>query len=164
MNITSTVVSACMMGTLLPGITSMSIAPIIAGKRAVYFTEAEAAAVTLAADSERANVAPDAADLPPGCTYTKADEPVYTVECRAGIGTHFEQAVERTFRLEITGRDGLPVTTDLDQDGFDDVSGMPTHYFECYSGWKGVTDNKALKNNCELGGAYVIPAYAHLYD
>ena len=162
MNITSMVVSCAMMGTLLPGVTSMSLAPVIAGKRAVNFTQAEALAVSIAADAERRNSLPDA--LPASCTYTKQRDAVYTVECRHGIDTPFEQAVERTFRLEITGRDGLPVTTDLDLDGFDDVSGMPTHYFECYSGWKGVTDNKALKNNCELGGAYVIPAYAHLYE
>ena len=162
MNITSLVVSAAMMGTLLPGITSMSLAPVIAGKRATNFTIAEAAAVSIAANAERQNSLPDT--LTEGCSYTKEDDPVYTVECRAGTGTAFEQAVERTFRLEITGRGGLPVTTDLDRDGFDDVSGMPTHYFECYSGWKGVSDNKALKNNCELGGTYVIPAYAHLYE
>ena len=164
MNITSMVVSCAMMGTLLPGVTSMSLAPVIAGKRAVNFTQAEALAVTVAADSERANVAPAAADLPTGCVYTIEDEPVYTVECRAGIDTPFEQAVERSFRLEIAGRDSLPVTTDLDLDGFDDTSGMPTHYFECYSGWKGVEANNGLKNNCELGGIYVIPAYKHLYN
>ena len=100
MNITSTVVSACMMGTLLPGITSMSLAPVVAGKRAVHFTQAEALAVSIAADSERANVAPDVADLPTGCTYTKQKDPVYTVECRAGVGTAFEQAVAH----EVWGR------------------------------------------------------------
>jgi hypothetical protein len=164
MNITSVVVSAAMMGTLLPAVTTMSLSPAIAGKRAVNFSQAEANAVTVAASAEKANSAPAAADLPTGCSYTRQEDPVYTVECRHGTDTPFEQVVERTFRLEIAGRDSLPVTTDDDLDGFDDVSGMPTHYFECYSGWKGVSDNKALKNNCELGGAYVIPAYAHLYD
>lgn len=163
MNITSVVVSAAMMSTLLPAITTMSLSPAIAGKRAVNFSQAEANAVTVAASAEKANIAPAAADLPAGCTYVKEEEPVYTVECRHGIETPFEQAVQRTFRLEIAGRDSLPVTTDDDRDGFDDVSGMPTHYFECYSGWKGVEANNGLKNNCELGGAYVIPAYAHLY-
>lgn len=55
----------------------------------------------------------------------------------------------------------ITVTTDDDRDGFDDTTELPTHYFQCYSEW---TEVGTLKNNCELGGPYVIPIYAHHYD
>ena len=42
-----------------------------------------------------------------------------------------------------------------------EVTGLPTHAWACYSGW---TNQDTLKNNCDLGGFYVIPAYAHLYE
>ena len=73
----------------------------------------------------------------------------------------FVQNVERSFRLQDDDFSGIQVTTDIDADGFDDTTGLPTHYWECYSGWKGVG---SIKNNCDLGGPYVIPAYAHLYN
>lgn len=59
------------------------------------------------------------------------------------------------------GNGHFQANSDDDLDGFDDVTGLPTHYWECYSGWKG---NDSVKNNCELGGSLVIPAYAHLYE
>ena len=49
--------------------------------------------------------------------------------------------------------------TDNDQNGFEDLTGMPTHYYDCYSGWKG----DGFKKNCVLGGQYVIPMYADIY-
>ena len=50
--------------------------------------------------------------------------------------------------------------SDNDGNGFEDVTGLPTHYDQCYSGWKG----NGWKKNCTLGGQYVIPMYAELYD
>ena len=51
--------------------------------------------------------------------------------------------------------------SDEDNDGFEDISGLPTHYDQCYSGWKG----DGFKNNaCDIGGQYVIPMYADLYQ
>ena len=49
--------------------------------------------------------------------------------------------------------------SDNDGNGFEDVTGLPTHYDQCYSGWKG----DGYKRNCTLGGVYVIPMYANLY-
>ena len=49
---------------------------------------------------------------------------------------------------------------DSDGNGFEDVTGLPTHYDQCYSGWKG----DGWKKNCTLGGTYVIPMYANLYS
>lgn len=51
--------------------------------------------------------------------------------------------------------------TDQDQDGFEDVSGLPTHYDQCYSGWKG---DGFKTTACAMGGQYVIPMYASLYN
>jgi len=51
--------------------------------------------------------------------------------------------------------------TDLNSDGFEDKTGLPTHYDECYSGWKG----DGFKHQaCDLGGPYVIPMYSDLYS
>jgi len=50
--------------------------------------------------------------------------------------------------------------TDKDGDGFEDITGLPTHYDQCYAGWKGDGYKHA---NCILGGEYVIPMYADLY-
>jgi len=50
--------------------------------------------------------------------------------------------------------------SDNDGDGFEDVTGLPTHYDQCYAGWKG---DGYKHSNCILGGVYVIPMYASLY-
>ena len=156
MNIVSAVVGTAIFATLAPGVAQMSIQPILAGKRAANFSAAEAMAVTYAALSEKNNALEELDD---NCNIIDED-PAYTVTCTVGDG-QFRQTVSRSFRLEIRGRNGLEVTTDNDRDGFDDTTGMPTHYWECYSGWKG---EGSLKNNCDLGGQYVIPAYAGLYE
>ena len=50
--------------------------------------------------------------------------------------------------------------SDNDGNGFEDVTGLPTHYDQCYAGWKGTGFKHS---NCTLGGQYVIPMYANLY-
>ena len=84
------------------------------------------------------------------------------VSCYEGEGT-YRMVAKRSFRLLDSGAiNNLGVYSDDDRDGFDDVTGMMTHYAECYSGWKG--GSNSLKNNCTLGGKYVIPAYASIYE
>lgn len=51
--------------------------------------------------------------------------------------------------------------TDKDGDGFEDITGLPTHYDQCYAGWKG---DGYKHSNCVLGGVYVIPMYSELYQ
>ena len=51
--------------------------------------------------------------------------------------------------------------TDLNGDGFEDKTGLPTHYDQCYSGWKG---DGFKATSCEMGGEFVIPMYADLYS
>ena len=155
MNILTVTVSAAMMGVLMPGVMTMSLAPILAGKRAENFATAETSAVSYAAAAHDKYTLPD---VPDGCKLTLVQDRTYNVTCTHGENT-LKQSVTRAFTLLDEVASSLTVTTDEDKDGFDDTTGLPTHYFQCYSGWKG----DGFKNNCELGGPYVIPAYAHLY-
>ena len=51
--------------------------------------------------------------------------------------------------------------TDNDLDGFEDKSGLPTHYDQCYAGWKG----DGFKHTaCDIGVTYVIPMYEAIYQ
>ena len=156
MNIISVTISAAMMGTLMPGVMTMAIAPSIAQVRANNFAVAEAKVVAFAAN---ANVAYELPDVPDNCDI---NEQQTEISCTEGNGK-YAMVAKRSFRLLDAGAAGnLGVYWDNDLDGFDDVTGLPTHYWECYSGWKGGGDT--LKNNCTLGGQYVIPAYADIYN
>jgi hypothetical protein len=155
MNIVSITVSTAIMGVLMPGVMTMSIAPTVAQVRSNNFAVAEAQAVTFA---DAATIAYELPEVPVNCSV---NEDITEITCVEGEKT-YKMTAKRSFRLLDAGAAGnLGVYSDDDLDGFDDVTGLPTHYWECYSGWKGVG---TLKNNCEIGGRYVIPAYASLYD
>ena len=154
MNIISVTVSAGMMGMLMPGVMTMSIAPTVAAIRSNNFAEAEAKAVSYVALANNSYTAPN---TPDGCTINETND---EITCVAGELKYKMSATRAFLLLDAGATSGLGVYTDDDLDGFDDVTGLFTHYAECYSGWKGMG---SLKNNCELGGRYVIPAYAHLY-
>jgi hypothetical protein len=154
MNLVSLTVSAGMMGMLLPGVMTMSVAPTVASIRSNNFSAAEAQVVSFAAN---ANVSYELPTVPDNCSI---NEEVTEITCTEGEGK-YAMVAKRSFNLLDTGSTGLGVYSDDDRDGFDDVTGLPTHAWACYSGW---TNQDTLKNNCELGGSYVIPAYAHLYD
>ena len=156
MNIVSVTVSAGMMGMLLPGVMTMSIAPTVASIRSNNFAAAEAKVVSYAA---RANISYEPPELPDNCDFDDVDDPT-EITCSEGEGK-YKMIAKRSFLLMNTPGGGLGVYSDDDRDGFDDVTGLFTHYAECYSGWKG---QGSLKNNCDVGGRYVIPAYAHLYE
>ena len=153
MNIVSITVSAGMMGMLLPGVMTMSIAPTVASIRSNNFASAEAQTV---AYSAAANVSYELPEVPDNC---EVNEEEIEIACSEGNGK-YKMIAKRSFLLMDTPGGGLGVYSDDDRDGFDDVTGLFTHYAECYSGWKG---QGSLKNNCDVGGRYVIPAYAHLY-
>lgn len=153
MNIVSVTVSAGIMGLLMPGVMTMSIAPTVAQIRSNNFAQAESQAIAFASLANNSYTLPP---VPPECTV-EGDE----ITCVAG-SDKYKMSAKRSFLLLDSGISStLGVYTDDDLDGFDDVTGLLTHYAECYSGWKG---KGTLKNNCDLGGRYVIPAYAHLYD
>ena len=156
MNIVSVMVTMSIMGAAAPQIATMSIQPLIAQKRSANFAVAETLANTYA---DAANVAYELPEVPEIC---KVNEDKTEVSCTEGTGPYLMIA-KRSFRLVDPGAAGnLGVYWDNDRDGFDDVTGLPTHYWECYSGWKG--GSNALKNNCNLGGKYVIPAYVSIYQ
>ena len=155
MNIISVTVGASMLGVLAPGVMQMSIAPMVAQVRANNFAVAEAQAVTFA---DAATLAYDLPVVPSICSVNSEQT---EVSCTVGDGK-YRMVAKRSFRLMDSGGTPLGVYSDDDRDGFDDKTGMMTHYAECYSGWKGSATN-TLKNNCTLGGKYVIPAYAILY-
>ena len=154
MNIVSITVSTAIMGILMPGVMTMSIAPTVAQVRSNNFAVAEAQAVTFA---DAAAIAYELPEIPANCSI---NEEITEITCVEGEKT-YKMTAKRSFRLLDAGAAGnLGVYSDNDRDGFDDVTGLFTHYAECYSGWKG---QGSLKNNCDVGGRYVIPAYAHLY-
>ena len=52
--------------------------------------------------------------------------------------------------------------SDNDGNGFEDVTGLPTHYDQCYNGWKGDGFNDR-KNGCILGVSMLSRLYQDLY-
>ena len=159
MNITSLMVTTALLGIITPGVVQVSLYPMVAQKRATNFGIAESAAVSFASAAEQATTMPPTPDSCDDPVLTGDDS--YEITCFEGSDP-YQMSAMRAFRLAAnnTSPSGLGVYSDDDLDGFDDITGLPTHYWECYSGWKGVG---SVKNNCDLGGSYVIPAYAHLY-
>ena len=104
MNIVSTMVGLSIMGAASPMLLDMSLAPIIAQKRATNFGVAEAAAVVFAAQYEGKT------DIPPSSTGTctsearEETENAYSVTCTHGDGKYV-QSVTRAFRLAVPDSD-----------------------------------------------------------
>ncbi len=82
---------------------------------------------------------------------------VFDVQCTVGRQTVGKNTALLPFPA-VTRNPGQYI--DSDGNGFEDVTGLPTHYDQCYAGWKG---NGYKHSNCTLGGQYVIPMYAELY-
>ena len=101
MNLVSVTVSAAVMATIAPGVAQMSIAPIIAQKRAANFSIAEASAVAYAARNE--GLPEPQAELPEGCTLAAGeDSNAWSVTCVHG--QQFKQSVTRSFiTAELSG-------------------------------------------------------------
>ena len=102
MNIVSVLVGITIAGTAMPTMVQMTLAPVIAQKRATNLGEAEALAVSFAAANEGQ---PSLTGDPPNtCDLTQdLDAPdAYTVSCSAGEN-NLVQTVARSFRLEVGG-------------------------------------------------------------
>ena len=162
--LTSVMVTCAVTAIVLPTLHRIAMVPVIAQAKAANFQVAESAATMFTA---RAIKDQAVGPTPNDCSVTNDAEDVfvYTITCTAGTVKAVKAEVARTFTLldpnNASPAAGIGIYSDVDRDGFDDVTGLPTHYFECYSGWKGIG---TLKNNCKLGGPYVIPAYKHFYD
>lgn len=105
---------------LLPGVMTMSIAPTVASIRSNNFATAEAQVVTFAA---KANISYELPEVPDNC---EVNDDVDEINCSAGDGK-YKMIAKRSFLLLDSGTVGLGVYADDDRDGFDDVTGLPTH-------------------------------------
>jgi hypothetical protein len=95
-----------------------------------------------------------------GPTHGYVDEGfMFDVQCTVGTQTVGKNTALLPYPA-VTRNPGQ--YSDRDGNGFEDVTGLPTHYDQCYNGWKGDGFNDR-KNGCILGGQYVIPMYANLY-
>ena len=106
MNIVSAMVGLSIMGAASPMMLDMSLAPIIAQKRATNFGIAETAAVVFAAQHEGKLEIPGNTDT---CTSEAREntDNAYSVTCTHGTGKYV-QSVTRAFRLAVPdqGLDG----------------------------------------------------------
>ena len=99
MNIVSTTVGMSLMGVAAPMVMEMSIAPVVAQKRAQNFSVAETAAVVFAATYEGTTDTPADTDT---CTSSEREgtENAFSVTCTHGSGKYV-QSVTRAFRLAV---------------------------------------------------------------
>ena len=142
MNIVSSVVGLAIMGTAMIMVSTMMIETVVAQKRAGNFAVAETSAVTYAAAAAQDKYT--LPEIPYGCEVNLVQDRAYNITCSYGENK-LKQSVTRAFTLLDEIASSLTVTTDDVSDGFDDTTGLPTHYFRCYSGWTGVG---TLKNSC----------------
>ena len=98
MNIVSALVGITIAGSAAPALMDMSLAPVIAQKKAQNFGQAESAAVVFASLYEGETDTPVATAV---CDYlTDLGNGAYEVTCRKGKG-RFSQQVTRAFRLQV---------------------------------------------------------------
>lgn len=99
MNIISTTVGLSLLGAAAPMVMEMSIAPVVAQKRAQNFGIAETAAVVFAATYEGTLRIPKNTET---CTPAAREgtENAYSVTCTHGTGKYV-QSVTRAFRLAV---------------------------------------------------------------
>jgi hypothetical protein len=107
MNIISTMVGLSIMGASAPVMMDMSLAPIIAQKRAQNLGVAESAAVVFAATYEGKLDIPPTVDGPCTSEARENTDNAYSVTCTYGSGKYV-QSVIRAFRLAVPdkGLDG----------------------------------------------------------
>ena len=95
MNLISTMVGLSIAGAASPMLMDMSLAPVIAQKRAQNLGIAESAAVTYAARNEGAS---QLSATPSGCITDITNSPAIEITCTEGEN-QFVQTVSRSFRL-----------------------------------------------------------------
>ena len=105
----------------------MSIAPILAAKQAENLSAAEISVACYAAAAHNKYTFPD---IPDGCELELVQDRTYQASCTAGEKT-LRQTVTSAFTLLDQVASRLTITADDDHDGFDNTTGLPTHYFKC---------------------------------
>ena len=106
MNIVSVMVGMTLMASATPVVLDMSLAPIVAQKRAQNFGAAETQAVTFAAQHEGKVNIPENNEY---CAVRDIGNLSYEVTCEQGKGK-FKQKVTRAFRLRPEYDDGTTYT------------------------------------------------------
>ena len=104
MNIVSAMVGLSIMGAAAPVMMDMSLAPVIAQKRAQNLGIAETSAVTYAAANEGSKL--ELTAIPDGCDVTELGDLAYSITCVEGENTQFTQSVTRAFRMATFDPDG----------------------------------------------------------
>ena len=110
-------------------------------------------------------------DVPAGCSVQTEDAKlgVYSITCIVG-GSNYEIQGKATVNIYTTKINpfGGNFEDTSPQDGYEDNTGLPTHYDHCYSGQKGPEGQASAGqfNNavCNMGGLYVIPLFKDLYS
>ena len=149
MNIVSVTVSAALMGLIAPGVAQMSLMPVIAQKRSINFSQAEAIAVAYAAKNEQGI---ELTPTPDDCAVTPIEDQSYSISCVHGDAP-FRQSATRSFTLApVAGSNG----------GYQaPVAYTPGTYCPLWDPW-GVQEYNAAHNVQCIPVPY--SHWAHLYD
>jgi type II secretory pathway pseudopilin PulG len=154
-------------GIITPMVYRLFMVPFITQAKAINFQEAELTASLYALRSSKGGELLE--EVPNDCVVEVEDKEfgVHTIECFSGFGQTKAKAKSNIFLQNVNLFTGD--FEDTNGDGYEDVTGLPTHYDECYSGWKGAEGTKAgssggFKTSCELGGMYLIPMFSELYS
>ena len=129
MNIVSVMVGMTIMASASPMVLDMSLAPVIAQKRAQNFATAETAAVTYAAANEFTNTAltqvPAGDNLVCETNSTDAAELSWTINCTPVVNTRFEQVFARAFRVIPLANQLPPNENDTDKNNVMELNPGP---------------------------------------
>ena len=149
-------------GIIIPVVHHIFMIPFITQAKAINFQEADLTASLYALKSSKDGQLLE--EVPDGCTVEVEDEvlDVHIIECYSGFGQTRAWAKGNIYLQKINLFAGDFV--DDDADGYEDVTGLPTHYDECYSGFKGNAGSSFKDASCELGGKYLIPLFSKIYS
>ena len=107
--------------------------------------------------------------VPVNCVVSleSEEEEIHSIECTVGSGEVKARAKSNIFLRKINLFAGD--FADSNKDGYEDTTGLQTHYDECYAGWKGAEGTKGGKSAggfkssaCTLGGDYLIPMFSEI--
>lgn len=161
--IVGALVSALLLGISAPMIYTVAVVPSTTQAKASNFQKADLKANLYALQSSKQGQLIE--PVPDGCTVQTEDYQlnVHSIECIEGNISQVKSKSKTNIYLNkvITFSDDF---TDNNSDGYEDTTGLPTHYDECYSGWKGNSGSSFKDASCELGGQYVIPMFSSLYS
>jgi prepilin-type N-terminal cleavage/methylation domain-containing protein len=149
-------------GILIPVLHRIFMIPVYTQAKGLNFVDAELTASLYAMSSTKNGVLGE--EVPNNCTVKLEDEElkIHSIECYSGFGQAKARAKANIFLQKVSLFSGN--FEDFDLDGYEDTTGLPTHYDECYSGFKGNAGSSFKDASCELGGQYLIPMFREIYS